>query len=289
MPRLIPVSLLALLLIASAATAADGAPGGAVPMAASPSVAHDATAWAAALGTPGKVRPVMSLSAGDEAPASDWDGLKRDTLYFGFTQLAVIGALYISPQSISGWSSETKDDYSFAKYRRNIRKVVWDTDDWWINYVLHPYWGGTYFVRAAERGYGNVPAFWYSFFLSAMYEFGAEALFEKPSIQDLIFTPGLGYFVGRYFMKVRDGIRLRALGGQRLSGIDRTKLFLTDPLGSVNRGVNRLLGRDLEISVRPIVTMPVTSGASRDLAAVPSDVPTSPGQIAPGLHLRLTW
>ncbi|WP_367115459.1 DUF3943 domain-containing protein, partial [Marivivens sp.] len=34
-----------------------------------------------------------------------------------------------------------------------------DSDDWYINYVVHPYWGGAYYVRARERGYTDRQAF----------------------------------------------------------------------------------------------------------------------------------
>lgn len=230
----------------------------------------------------------LSLEAGKkkEAPG-DWDGLKQDTLYFGFTQMAVIGLLYVSPASVSGWSSDKKDGYSFEKWRSNIRNVVWDTDQWWINYGLHPYWGGAYYVRAAERGYGPAPSFWYSFMLSTIYEFGAEALFEQPSIQDLVFTPGLGFFVGRYFMSVREGLKYRALNGEALSGADRATLFFTDPLGSVNRRINSALGRQASFTLTPalmVAEVGLPNGQADDTLG---DTPS--GNLFSGMRLYLTW
>ncbi|MGI9325215.1 MAG: DUF3943 domain-containing protein [Pseudomonadales bacterium] len=86
---------------------------------------------------------------------------------------------------------------------KNVRKPTWDSDDDFINYGLHPYWGATYFVRAQERGYGNKGAFWYSFALSSLYEFGAEAIFEEPSIQDFVVTPVVGSLIGTQFVRLR--------------------------------------------------------------------------------------
>ncbi|MCC6209261.1 MAG: DUF3943 domain-containing protein [Gammaproteobacteria bacterium] len=228
----------------------------------------------------------LSLEADREVAGGDWDGLKQDTFYFAFAQMAVIGVLYLSPQSISGWTAEKKDGYSFEKWKTNIRNVVWDTDKWWINYTLHPYWGGAYYVRASERGYGPTPSFWYSFTLSTMYEFGAEALFEQPSIQDMIFTPGLGFFVGRYFMSVREGIEYREMNGEALTGTDRAKLIVTDPLGAVNRRINSALGRQVSFTLTPAV-MPadasLPTGPQEDYAGMRSR------ELFSGLRLQLIW
>lgn len=238
-------------------------------------------------GLTGRGRLMLSLEADrEEEDARDWGGLKQDTFYFAFTQMAVIGVLYASPSSISGWTPEKKDNYSFEKWKSNIRNVVWDTDQWWINYTLHPYWGGAYYVRAAERGYGPAPSFWYSFMLSTIYEFGAEALFEQPSVQDLVFTPGLGFFVGRYFMSVREGINTRALNGEALSGTDRAKLFFTDPLGAVNRRINSALGRQVSFTLVPAVMVAEAEAEAQTDDAVSGG---QSGDVFSGVRLQLTW
>lgn len=181
----------------------------------------------------------------------DWGGLKKDTAYFMGYQLSIIGVLYLMPASISGWTDETKEDFSIQQYKDNVREIVWDKDDWWINYILHPYWGGTYYVRAQQRGFGPVGSFWYSATLSAIYEFGAEAFFEKPSVQDLIVTPGAGYFVGKYFMDVRAGIQKKSAG--ELSGTDKFILVMTDPIGAMNEEVESWFGGKAEASLRPML------------------------------------
>jgi hypothetical protein len=181
----------------------------------------------------------------------DGAGLRSDTYHFLSYQVVAIGVLYLLPESVSGWSDEQKDDYSLSIWWYNVRHPTWDTDDAFINYVTHPYWGAAYFVRARERGYTSKEAFWYSAALSAAYEFGAEALFEQPSIQDLIVTPVFGSLLGGHFMGVRNNIRERsAARGYRTTG-DKWVWVLTDPLGAINRTVDRWFGLESKLQIRP--------------------------------------
>jgi hypothetical protein len=189
----------------------------------------------------------------DHSPA-DYDGLARDTAYFFGYQFFIIGVLYVMPESISSWSEDQKKEYNFSKWRRNISSPRWDPDDWYINYILHPYWGLTYYTRGRERGLDEQEAFWYSFGLSALYEFGLEALFEPASIQDLIFTPVVGSTLGWYMEDVRNGIKSQ----HQFSFWDKTLLIATDPLGSLNTVVDNLFGSsvDSEVQLRAFYRSP---------------------------------
>jgi hypothetical protein len=183
----------------------------------------------------------------------DRKGLRRDTYYFLGYQVATIGILYVLPESISSWSDEQKDEYSLSTWWENVTHPTWDEDDFFINYVMHPYWGAAYFVRARERGYTSGAAFWYSAMLSTVYEFGVEALFEEPSIQDLIVTPVFGSLLGGYFMRVRQDIETRSIARGYRSTKDKWLWVLTDPLGAINRQVDRWMGVDTELQIRPYV------------------------------------
>ncbi len=187
----------------------------------------------------------------DIPSTADWDGLTKDTAYFLGYQFSIIGALYIMPSSISGWTKETKRDFSMQQYTNNASQVVWDKDLWFINYVLHPYWGGAYYVRGQQRGLGPMGSFLYAATLSSMYEFGAEAFFEEPSIQDLIVTPGAGYFVGQYFMTVRRQIKKKSV--VQLSGTDKFILAMTDPIGAMNAKVESWFSRKVKVSLWPML------------------------------------
>jgi hypothetical protein len=197
----------------------------------------------------GEPGPCDSGSSSTES--RDRAGLRRDTWYFLGYQAATIAVLYAMPENVSGWTDEQKSGYSMSIWWDNVTHPQIDSDDFYINYVLHPYWGAAYFVRARERGYNNVESFWYSALLSSAYEFGAEALFEEPSIQDIIVTPVGGTLVGMYFMQVRDNIREREIALGHRTTKDKWLWVLTDPLGSLNRQFDKLFGWETEFHVRP--------------------------------------
>ncbi|MDX9741599.1 MAG: DUF3943 domain-containing protein [Gammaproteobacteria bacterium] len=227
-----------------------------------------------------RIRPVAASAPPDAA------GLRRDTWYFLGGQLLIIGALYVGPERLSGWSDEQKEEYSLNKYRDNVRQIVVDHDRWWVNYILHPYWGGAYYVRARERGFDDDTAFWYSALLSAVYEFGAEAFFEEPSVQDLIFTPTLGYFVGHQFMKWRGNILQRQAIGETPGFGSRALLLATDPLGAVSRLFDRALGIEGELTMLPFY---MEGGAAVALTADGPARPDADPSLLPGLQVQLIW
>jgi hypothetical protein len=227
----------------------------------------------------GRARPGQASTA-----APDAAGLRRDTWYFLGGQFLIIGVLYVGPERLSGWSDEQKEEYSLDKYRDNVGQIVVDRDRWWVNYILHPYWGGAYYVRARERGFDDNTAFWYSALLSALYEFGAEAFFEEPSVQDLIFTPALGYFVGHQFMKWRSGILQRQAAGETAGFGSRALLLATDPLGAATRLFDRVLGIEGELTMLPFYVD--TSVAYSDDGPAGSDLDP---ELLPGLQVQLVW
>lgn len=217
------------------------------------------------------------------AKGPDADGLRSDTYHFFAYQIAAVGILYLMPESSSGWSDEQKDEYSLSKWWDNVRDPAWDDDDFFLNYVTHPYWGAAYYVRARERAYSAKAAFWYSAFLSASYEFGAEALFEQPSVQDLLITPILGSLTGHFFMRLRHNISERsAARGYRTVG-EKWLYALTDPLGTINHKVDSLLGIDVDLQLRPYVSRNRSAHVSEFGTVVRQDDRTI------GLYLYMRW
>lgn len=192
----------------------------------------------------------------------DWAGMRRDLYYLVGWQVVATGIIYHAPFEFSNWSEDEKDNLGFEQWRDNVTDPVWDEDHWAVNYVLHPYWGAGYYIRGRERGFSRGESFWISVLYSTVYEFGIESFLEQPSIQDLIVTPAAGAAVGLYFERVRDGIRGR---GGTPSFSDKLKLGLTDPLGALNRGVNRLFGIEETDDSRIIVGIaPVRAATSND-------------------------
>lgn len=223
---------------------------------------------------------------GPPAESPDWRGIKWDTAYFVAYQFAAVVILYLAPEKLSGWSQEDKENYSFSKWKENVSNPVWDDDEWWVNYILHPYWGATYYIRARERGLKQSHSFWYAVLLSTLYEFGAEAMFEPVSIQDLVVTPVAGALLGEYlFSPIREWVRAK----DQLYWSDKTVLFITDPLGVVNAGVSRILGVNTQVSYRQL-KMENISPLSGDWGETEI---TSPARTRIktvwGLHLKVRW
>jgi Domain of unknown function (DUF3943) len=175
----------------------------------------------------------------------DWVGLGRDTAFLIGYQLAVSGILWVLPEDISGWSEREKNR-GFDNWTRNVGSPEFDEDGWPMNYIAHPYWGATYYIRARERGFGEILSFTYAALASAAYEFGVEAVFEKPSIQDLIVTPIAGALVGAL---VFEPIRQRIKAKPDLAWYDHVGLVVTDPIGALNRVFEGLFGIKSDIRV----------------------------------------
>lgn len=174
----------------------------------------------------------------------DWEGLRHDSFLFVAYQTAVVGVLFLMPESVSKWGEGQKKGNVFRKWNDNVNNLRKDKDEWEINYIGHPYFGATYYVRARQRGYDRKSSFWYSAVMSAIYEYGVEAIFEPVSIQDLIFTPVGGAIMGEYFMTSRNNIHRRIAKTGVTTTSDKVKLFFTDPFGAVNRKVDKWFGMD---------------------------------------------
>jgi hypothetical protein len=214
----------------------------------------------------------------------DRRGRRSDTVHFLAYQVAAIAILYSLPESTTGWTAERKENYSLERWWENVRDPRLDTDDFFLNYVTHPYWGAAYFVRSRERGYGEMASFWYAAAISATYEFGAEALFEEPSIQDLIATPVGGWLLGSYFMRLREDILVRYGEATALPFGHRFVLVLTDPLGAINRTVDGWFGLDQRFNLHPMIyDRPVMYPAK-------GDAPVSgESERVYGIAFTLTW
>jgi len=218
----------------------------------------------------------------------DWQGAARDVGYYLGYQFFGVAVLYAMPESVSGWSSEDKEKSGWKEWRENTGTMIWDTDDFFINYVLHPYWGGAFYVRGRERGLDRVQAFWFGTLMSVLWEYGAEAMFEPVSIQDMVFTPTLGFLVGEYlFAPLRE--RIRARHGELDAG-DKLILLLTDPLGALNVQVDHLFGVKTTLQLAPIGQRSTAFGfddRSRRVARL--GVHADGYRPAWGLQLRMAW
>ncbi|RZU02125.1 DUF3943 domain-containing protein [Rivibacter subsaxonicus] len=212
-------------------------------------------------------------------PGPDIAGLKRDTLYFLGYQVATVAVLYALPAHMTNFD---RDNASFDQWRENVTNPQWDDDQHVVNYLLHPYWGAAYYVRGRERRLDRMQAFWYGVLLSTLYEFGAEAMFEPVSYQDLVVTPVAGWLLGEYvFMPLRASL----LAQPTLGTLDRTLLVLTDPLGTLNGLTDRLFGVPTQLSVALVPSGRI----ARNPAWQPVGAPPRPTGRGWELRLELRW
>jgi hypothetical protein len=220
-----------------------------------------------------------------EAPvAPDLHGAARDAGYFIGYQVAVLGALVVLPEKITGVSPEDKR-HAFEQWRYNVSHPTWDHDAWAVNYLLHPYWGGAYYTRARERGLDGTQAFWYAALLSTFWEYGTEALSEPVSIQDMIVTPVAGSLVGEFlFRPWRERILAQP---EALSWPDRAALVLTDPIGAMNETVDRWLGTKTTLQWRTVAALPAAGGSGSPTVGTLEVPRRAPGRW--GLELHLIW
>ena len=175
--------------------------------------------------------------------------LAQDTGYLLIPATVVLGLLYIAPESVSNWDEEDKDNSLSelgGKWWDNVSNgPVWDKDDWWLNWIGHPYWGAAYYVHARHYSYSRLESFWYSFFISnVLYEYGLEAFAEEPSIQDLIATPVGGWLLGEFILlpiEAKIIVNDNKVLGSRILG--KTIRVIIDPLGSIIRPLRRLKQR----------------------------------------------
>ncbi len=186
--------------------------------------------------------------------------LAEDSLYFLIPAFAIMGVLYLLPEDVSNWE---KDDINFQhgldQWPDNVSGWEWDSDDDWINYIGHPYFGSTYYVYARHYGYSRLESFWFSFAISAFYEIGIEAWAEPVSIQDMIFTPLLGSLLGELLLPLERQIKIndnKVLGSQLLGTVS---LAVIDPFGHIvpplKRWTKKLFSKDAELQLTPIFSL----------------------------------
>ncbi len=174
--------------------------------------------------------------------------LVNETRNVAIMMTGAMGALWVLPEAITNWH---KDDFDadhdiFEGYKKNItHKPVYDIDSNFINYVAHPFSGSVYYSIARNSGLSPLKSFGYSAFISTFFwEYGFEALIEKPSIQDLIITPVIGSIIGEVFYQWSQKIvrnNGQVLGSNRIGSV---MMFILSPGVVVSKKINQILGHE---------------------------------------------
>ncbi|MCO4794483.1 MAG: DUF3943 domain-containing protein [Bacteriovoracaceae bacterium] len=121
---------------------------------------------------------------------------QRDhTLRENFNQIAgiygVTWVLYPLTQP-----SVVKENGSFKNYRNNFGKLVFDKDEPFWNWFVHPMSGSQLFLYYRANGYSRIDSLAMAFVSSTLFEFTVEIYTEPASVQDLYQTPILGSILG---------------------------------------------------------------------------------------------
>jgi hypothetical protein len=167
----------------------------------------------------------------------DYGLIKNDIKVILYGSLVGVGVLYTLPESITNWNKNNiKLETLTDKWYKNIKAgPVWDNDDFFLNYVTHPYWGAVYYIAGRSAGAGALTSFYYSVIVSTFFwEYGVEAFAEVPSIQDLIITPVVGSIFGETFYLLKRYIinNNNKLFNSKIIG--KTLKILMDPITEVS-------------------------------------------------------
>lgn len=167
----------------------------------------------------------------------DWQYLKEQTYtIFGLSVATVIFMTFL-PEEVTNWEDEDKNlSEVFEQWKDNVSEgPVWDKDKHYLNYIMHPYFGGVYYTAARHSGFDEFESFIYSWTMSTFFwEYGVEAFAEVPSWQDLFITPVFGALVGEMMFEAEQDIVLndgKVFGSNTMGDIS---LFLLNPVGHIH-------------------------------------------------------
>lgn len=85
---------------------------------------------------------------------------------------------------------------SWRDYRRNLGVIVFDQDEPFWNWLVHPMSGSQLYLFYRALGHERDKSFTLAFLSSALFEFTIEIYSEPASVQDLYQTPVFGTAIG---------------------------------------------------------------------------------------------
>lgn len=181
----------------------------------------------------------------------DWQYLKEQTYTILGLSVATVGLMTLLPESITKWDDDDRDLSNLgSKWKDNVSAgPIWDKDEHFLNYIMHPYFGGVYYTAARHAGYNEFQSFLYSATMSTFFwEYGVESFAEIPSWQDLFITPFFGAVVGEVMLETEQEIlanRGKVMGSETLGDVS---LFFLNPVGHIHYWVTDAWGGSAELN-----------------------------------------
>ncbi len=91
----------------------------------------------------------------------DWEYLKSQTYTTLGLSVVTVGLMTLLPSSITKWDEDSRDISQLGnKWKDNVSSgPTWDRDEHYLNYIMHPYFGGVYYTAARHAGYDEFHSF----------------------------------------------------------------------------------------------------------------------------------
>ncbi|HEX8548655.1 MAG TPA: DUF3943 domain-containing protein [Cytophagaceae bacterium] len=158
---------------------------------------------------------------------------KRQPIWKPALQVLAINSLFMGYNRYIA-----KADYGYVDlhtWRTNLKSTPeWDTDEFGINFLGHPYQGTLYFNAARSNGFNYWQSLPFAFGGSLTWEyFGENTL---PSFNDMIYTPINGAALGEILYRISSNIL-----DDRTRGANRAIREVAAGIINPVRGVNRLI------------------------------------------------
>lgn len=150
------------------------------------------------------------------------------------TQVVGMGILLLLPKSITKWEDDMMSKIGSSMKRAWTKSPVWDKDEWAINYIGHPVSGAMYYNALRSQGATPLSSFIFSTGQSLFWEYGPEAMFERPSIQDILFTSTIGSVMGE--ASHRATLKMSKNGFNKL---EKVVVTIINPMFVLNNGYKK--------------------------------------------------
>ena len=150
--------------------------------------------------------------------------------------IVAFGILWVAPESFSKWDKDKmREEGIFTRWLENVKAgPIWDEDNFYLNWIVHPWAGAVYYTAARGSGLKWWESFLFSTFMSTLlWEYGVEAFAEIPSWQDIIITPVLGSAIGELFFIAKGQIIRNDKRVLNSRGLAVACLILIDPFNGL--------------------------------------------------------